>query len=58
VRLAAIEIPQEVDTRLKEDIRRSVADSFIAGFRLVAIVGSGLALLSSATAKFMIEDKR
>jgi len=58
VKLAAIEIPQVVDTRVKEEIRRAIADSFIASFRLVMIVASALAILSSATAKFMIEDKQ
>jgi EmrB/QacA subfamily drug resistance transporter len=55
VKLAAIEIPAGADTRLKEEIRRSIDDSFVAGFRLVMIVASVLAILSSATAKFMIE---
>jgi EmrB/QacA subfamily drug resistance transporter len=57
VKLAAIEIPQGVDTRLREEITQAINDSFVAGFRLVMIAASGLAILSSATAKFMIEDK-
>jgi hypothetical protein len=57
VKLAAIEIPQEVDTRLREEITEAINDSFVAGFRLVMIVASGLAILSSVTAKFMIDDK-
>jgi len=55
VRLAAIEIPRDIDTRLKEEIRRSIDDSFIAGFRLVMFVAAGLALLSAATAMLMID---
>ena len=58
VKLAAIEIPRGVDTRLREEITQAIDDSFVAGFRLVMIVASGLAILSSATAKFMIEDKQ
>jgi len=58
VRLAAIEIPPGIDTRLKEDVRRSIDESFVAGFRLVMIVAAVLAVLGAATAKFMIESKR
>ena len=54
VRLAAIDIPQEIDNRLKQDVRRSVDESFVAGFRLVMLVASGLALLSAATARLLI----
>jgi EmrB/QacA subfamily drug resistance transporter len=57
VKLAAIEIPEGVDTRRREEIAYAINDSFVAGFRLVMIVAAGLAILSSATAKFMIEDK-
>ena len=57
VKLAAIEIPQGVDTRRREEITQAINDSFVTGFRLVMILASGLAILSSATAKFMIQDK-
>jgi EmrB/QacA subfamily drug resistance transporter len=57
VKLAAIEIPQGIDARLKEEIQRAIADSFVAGFRLVMIVASGLAILSAVTAKLMIEAR-
>jgi EmrB/QacA subfamily drug resistance transporter len=56
VKLAAIEIPQGVDTPLREELRRSIDSSFVAGFRLVVIIASGLAILSSIAAKFMIGD--
>jgi predicted MFS family arabinose efflux permease len=57
VKLAAIEVPEGVDTRQREGITSAIDDSFVAGFRLVMIVAAGLAIVSSATAKFMIEDK-
>jgi EmrB/QacA subfamily drug resistance transporter len=57
VKLAAIEIPQELDSRLREEIRRSVDGSFVAGFRVVMFVAACLAVLSSITAKLLIEDK-
>jgi len=56
-RLAAIEIPQGIDLRLREELRHAIDNSFVAGFRLVMIIASGLAILSSVSAKFMIEDK-
>ena len=58
MKLAAIEIPQWIDTQLKEEIERSIDDSFVAGFRLVMIVAAGLAVLSAITAELMIESKR
>jgi len=57
VKLAAIEIPQGLDPRLRADVQRAIDDSFVAGFRLVMIVASGLAVLSAATAKLLIDGK-
>ena len=57
MKLAAIEIPQTVDSRLREEIRRAIDESFVAGFRVVMFVAAGLALLSAVTAKLLIEDK-
>jgi len=57
VKLAAIEIPQDIDIGTKRKIRQSIDESFIAGFRLVMLVASGLALLSAATAWLTIERK-
>ena len=50
VKLAAIEIPPGVDRQLREEIQRSIAASFVSGFRIVMIVASGLATLSALTA--------
>jgi EmrB/QacA subfamily drug resistance transporter len=57
VKLGAIEIPQAIDPAVKMKIRRSIDESFVAGFRLVMLVASGLALLSAATAWLTIEPK-
>ena len=57
VKLAAIEIPPEIDAAVRMKIRRSIDESFVAGFRLVMLVASGLALLSAATAWVTIEPK-
>jgi MFS family permease len=55
--LAAIEIPQLLDSRSREEIRRAVDESFIAGFRLVMLIAAALALLSSAIARLLVEDR-
>jgi EmrB/QacA subfamily drug resistance transporter len=57
VKLAAIEIPQDLDIGVRNKIRQSIDESFVAGFRLVMLVASGLALLSAATAWLTIERK-
>jgi EmrB/QacA subfamily drug resistance transporter len=57
-KLAAIEIVQAVDDRVREDIRQAIDESFVSGFRLVMLVASGLAVLSAVTAQLMIEGKR
>jgi hypothetical protein len=56
VRLAAIEIPH-VDTRSRTKIRQTIDDSFVAGFRVVMLTASGLALLSAITALLYIDRK-
>lgn len=57
VKLAAIDIPQHIDADERREIRRAINESFVDGFRLVMLVASGLALLSTATAWLMIERK-
>lgn len=58
VRMAAIEIPQNVDAGLKAAIQQSIGVSFVAGFRLVMFTASGLAILSAATAWLTIKRTR
>jgi EmrB/QacA subfamily drug resistance transporter len=54
IKLAAMEIPAETGTAQREEIRRSIAVSFVAGFRTVMWIASGLALASAATAAAVI----
>jgi EmrB/QacA subfamily drug resistance transporter len=56
-RLAAIEVPQSVGTNLRAEIRQSIDNSFVAGFRLVMLTAAGLAVLSAATAWVTIKRK-
>jgi hypothetical protein len=55
VRLAAIEIPRDIDTPVRAAMRRAIDDSFVGGFRLVMFIAAGLAMLSAATAMLIID---
>jgi len=57
IRLAAMEIPAEIDFETKSKIKRSIDESFVAGFRLVMLSASGLALGGAACAWLIISDK-
>jgi hypothetical protein len=57
MKLAAIEVPTNIDIATREAIRLSIDESFIAGFRAVMWIASGLALASAATAWLVIRDK-
>ena len=57
IKLAAIEVPAEVDVATKATIEGFIDESFIAGFRLVMWIASGLAIASAAIAWFIIRDK-
>ncbi|HVR09264.1 MAG TPA: MFS transporter [Thermoanaerobaculia bacterium] len=54
-RLAAIEVPRELDGAARARVQRAVAESFVDGFRLTMSIGAGLALLAAAAAARMIE---
>jgi len=53
-KLAAIEIPQEIGSQTGERIRQAIRGSFVAGFRLVMLIASGLALASAAIAWLIV----
>jgi EmrB/QacA subfamily drug resistance transporter len=58
IKLAAAEVPEEIEIGERAPIERSIDDSFVAGFRLVMLVAGGLALASSAFAWLIIEGKQ
>jgi hypothetical protein len=58
LKMAAIEVPPGVDAGGRVMIERSIHESFVAGFRLVMLVASGLAVASAACAWLIIEDNR
>ena len=54
-KLAGAEIPDNLDPTMREELKRAVDESFVAGFRRVMVITVALALLSSLTAWSLIE---
>jgi EmrB/QacA subfamily drug resistance transporter len=57
-RLAAIEIPQSLPAQDRDQLKQGIDNSFVSGFRWVAIVCSLLGLASALSAWWLIEGKR
>jgi MFS family permease len=57
-RLAAAEIPTDVEPSLRNTLKQAINESFVAGFRRVAMVCGVLALLSALSAAWLIEGKK
>jgi EmrB/QacA subfamily drug resistance transporter len=53
-RLAAIDIPQNLNAETRQVIRRAIDESFVSGFRWVMLIGAALAAASAVTALFWI----
>jgi EmrB/QacA subfamily drug resistance transporter len=53
-KLAGAAVPPEVDAATATALKRAVAESFVAGFRWVMLLGAALAALSAASAWWMI----
>jgi MFS family permease len=56
--LGAAEAPEGVEVKTAVQIERAVDESFVAGFRAVMLVSSGLALASALVAALLIGDRR
>jgi hypothetical protein len=56
-RLTQIEPPEGLDTDQHQILKRSIDESFLAGFRWVMCISAGLALFSALSAWSMIEGK-
>jgi hypothetical protein len=54
IKLAAIDIPQNVNAETRQVIRRAIDESFVSGFRWVMAIGAALAAASAVTALFWI----
>jgi hypothetical protein len=54
IKLAAIDIPENVNPGTQQLIRRTIDESFVSGFRWVMVIGAALAAASAVTALFWI----
>ena len=55
--LTALKLPGSFDVETKRSVKEAVNNSFVTGFRLIAWICSGLALLSAFAAWLLIEEK-
>jgi EmrB/QacA subfamily drug resistance transporter len=55
-RLAGATVPPGLDAATAAAVKRAVAESFVAGFRWVMLIGAGLAVLSAISAWLMIRS--
>jgi len=58
VKLAGVELPPDVDSGTREQLKGAVADSFVFGFRVIMWTSAALALASAASAWFFIRKSR
>jgi EmrB/QacA subfamily drug resistance transporter len=56
VKLAGLQVPDNADSATREQIKQTVAESFVFGFRLVMLTSAALAL-ASALASWLLIDK-
>jgi EmrB/QacA subfamily drug resistance transporter len=56
-RLTQIEPPKELSSDQQQELKRSIDESFLSGFRWVMVISAGLALLSAVSAWSMIAGK-
>ena len=58
IKLAAIDIPENVNPGTQQLIRRAIDESFVSGFRVVLAMGAAFAVASAATALIFIGAAR
>lgn len=56
-KLAGLQVPQGVDAATGQEIRRSVQEAFVYGFRVVALICAGLSMASAAVTATMIANR-
>jgi MFS family permease len=57
VKLAAIQLPSGIPSQLHVSLKQAIDESFVSGFRVVALVCAGLALAGALCGWVMIEEK-
>jgi hypothetical protein len=55
-RLAAIELPSNVDAQTKAAAQTAIAHAFVAGFRAIMLISAALALGGAASAWILIRS--
>jgi MFS family permease len=58
IKLAAIDIPDDVNAETHQLIRRAIDEAFVSGFRWVMVIGAALAAGSAVVAQFWIPATR
>src|SRR4030095_12439719 len=54
IKLAAIDIPRNLNAETRQVIRGAINESFVSGFRSVMAIGAGLAVASAVTALLVL----
>jgi EmrB/QacA subfamily drug resistance transporter len=57
VKLAALEIPAGLNSNISAEIKVSISQAFVYGFRLVMLICAGLSIVSAGQAWLLIEGK-
>jgi EmrB/QacA subfamily drug resistance transporter len=58
IKLAGITIPTNVSGGVQVALKRAIDESFVSGFRLVALISAALALASALSAWLLVEGKK
>lgn len=58
VKLAGLQIPENADSATREQIKQTVAESFVSGFRLLMLLSAALALASALASWLLIGRSR
>jgi EmrB/QacA subfamily drug resistance transporter len=58
VRLAAIELPANMNAATRNQVEQLISDSFISGFRFIMVIGAGLAGASALSTWLLIGRKK
>ena len=59
IKLAGIQLPQDLPASQQEELRHAIAESFVAGYRVIVVIAACFALSGSACSWLMIgKDRR
>jgi hypothetical protein len=58
VKLAGLEVPSDIDSATREQLRAAVAAAFVRGFRIIMFASAALSLASAASSWLFIRRSR